>query len=76
MQTSKDHRTEMVVIRLTPLEKLRLMQRANKAPYKGNVSALVRDLVIKGAIASAVAEPLPDELPTPAADDMTNGNQS
>ena len=38
-------RTELVAFRLTPVEKLRLMQAARKPKYQGSISNLLRDLL-------------------------------
>ena len=38
-------RTELVAFRLTPMEKLRLMQAARRPKYQGSISALLRDLL-------------------------------
>lgn len=45
MQMENQVRTELVAFRLTPIEKLRLMQAARRPKYQGSISALLRDLL-------------------------------
>lgn len=38
-------RSELVAFKVTPDEKLAIVKRARRHPYKGNISALLRDLL-------------------------------
>lgn len=49
-----EQRTESIGIRLTPSEKLRLLQAARGTKYKGNITRLARDL-LAGVINDKVA---------------------
>lgn len=42
---SETPRTEYVSIRVTPTEKLRLLQAARKPKYQGSISSLLRDVL-------------------------------
>lgn len=38
-------RSEIIAFKVTPAEKLTIVKRARRTPYRGNISALLRDLL-------------------------------
>mgnify|MGYP003374126158 CR=1 FL=1 len=42
-----DHRTEYLIARVTPREKLQALRIARKTGHKGSISALLRDLLAR-----------------------------